>query len=81
MIFMWITYLIAFILSAAIDLITSPGLNWSYWVWAGLGIGFAISTVNLILTHKTCPKCGKMLDMDDAYCGRCGHKSGQVGKK
>lgn len=79
--FIWIIYLIVFITCGVVDLAMFPGLSWAQWVWVGLGIGFAISTANMILTKRTCPKCGKMLDRDDAYCGRCGHRFKKIAKK
>lgn len=72
--FIWAAYLIVFIACGVADLATPPGLSWAHWVWVGFGVGFAITTVNMILTKRTCPKCGKMLNVDDVYCGRCRHK-------
>ena len=71
----WTAYLIIFVACAVIDLAVSLGLSWVPWVWAGLGIGFAISTANLILKYTTCSKCGKMIKTDDMYCSKCGVKS------
>ncbi len=73
MLFLWAIYLVIFVVCAVIDLVTSPGLSWAPWVWMGLGIGFAISTVNMILNYTTCSKCRKMIKLDE-YCSRCGHK-------
>lgn len=72
--FLWIIYLVVFVVCAVIDLVISPGLSWAPWVWVGLGVGFAISTANMILKYTTCPKCGKMTKLDEMYCSRCGRK-------
>ncbi len=71
--FLWAVYLVVFVACAVIDLAISPGLSWAPWVWMGVGVGFAVTTVNIILNHTTCPKCGKMTKRGE-YCSRCGRK-------
>lgn len=70
---LWAVYLVVLVASAVADLVASPGLSWALWVWMGLGTGFAITTVNIILNHTTCPKCGKMTKLGE-YCSRCGRR-------
>jgi len=53
--FVWVIYFVVFVVCAVIDLAASPGLSWAPWIWMGLGIGFAISTVSMILNYTTCP--------------------------
>lgn len=73
MLSLWIIYFVIFVASAVIDLAMSPGLDWALWVWIGLGIGFVITTANLIINYTTCPHCGRIVKAG-GYCEKCGSK-------
>jgi hypothetical protein len=72
--FLWIIFIVISVALGGFDHLGDGAIDWAYWPWIGMGIGFSIATAGTYLGNMLCPKCGKMVSREDNYCRRCGHK-------
>ena len=70
--FLWLTGLCRFVILGALDLLGEGRIQWTHYLWLGLGIEMVIVTGAIELLSHTCPQCGTMLLFDANYCNRCG---------
>lgn len=73
-VFLWVIFIVISAALGAFDLLGGGGIEWAYWPWIGMAIGFSIATAGMYLGSRACPNCGKVVSSEDIYCRRCGQK-------
>ena len=71
-IFLWVINLGMFPIMATFDLIGDSAINWSSYLLMGTSVVTMIFSVGISFFTYTCRICGKLVNINDNNCKRCG---------